>query len=119
MSKTAAPSILTAPVVCISNTTSSGVNTMPRMLDNDALTIAAGTLPWAIEVNAIDDCTVDATRVRNNTPVYRSGVNTDGTRMRAASPRSGKATNVAASTSRCSRQCRSPCMASVGDSRAP
>ena len=42
---------------------------MPRMLDNEALTIAAGTLPWAIEVNAIEDCTVDGTRHRNSTPV--------------------------------------------------
>ena len=57
------------------------------MLDSDALTIAAGTLPWAIEVNAIEDCTVDGTRHRNSTPVYRPGVNTDGTRARAANPR--------------------------------
>ena len=89
------------------------------MLDSDALTIAAGTLPRAIEVNAIDDCTVDGTRHRNSTPVYSPGVSTDGTSTRAARPSSGKTTNVAASTSRCSRQCRSPCQASVGDSRAP
>ena len=69
MSSTADPPIRGAPVVCISSTTSSGVSPTPRMLDSDALTIAAGTLPWAIEVNAIEDCTVDGTRHRNSTPV--------------------------------------------------
>ena len=119
MSSIADPSILGPPAVCMSSTTRSGVSTTPRMLDSDALTIAAGTLPLAIEVNAMEDCTVDGTRHRNSTPVYRPGVNTDGTRARAAKPRMGKKTNVAASTSRCSRQCRSPCSASIGDSRAP
>jgi hypothetical protein len=69
MSRTADPSIRGAPVVCMSKTTSSGVSTTPRMFDSDALTIAAGTLPCAIDVNAIEDCTVDGTRHRNNTPV--------------------------------------------------
>lgn len=69
MSRTAEPSMRRAPVVCISKTTSSGVSTTPRMFDSDALTIAAGTLPCAIDVNAIEDCTVDGTRHRNNTPV--------------------------------------------------
>jgi hypothetical protein len=69
MSRTADPSMRGAPVVCLSKTTSSGVSTTPRMLDSDALTIAADTLPWAIDVNAIEDCTVDGTRHRNSTPV--------------------------------------------------
>ena len=55
----------------ISSTTSSGVSTTPRMLDNDALTMAADTWPRAIDVNAIDDCTVDGTRHRNSTPVVQ------------------------------------------------
>ena len=31
--------------------------------------MAAGTLPCAIDVNAIEDCTVDGTRHRNSRPV--------------------------------------------------
>jgi hypothetical protein len=69
MSSTADASICGPPEVCISSTTRSGVSTTPSMFDSDALTIAAGTLPCAIEVNAIEDCTVDGTRHRNSTPV--------------------------------------------------
>ena len=36
-----------------------GVMKMPRILDAVALQMAAGTLPCAIEVKAMDDCTVD------------------------------------------------------------
>ncbi len=47
---------------------SSGVTTMPRMLDVDALHIAAATLPRAIDVKAMDDCTVDGSAQMNSTP---------------------------------------------------
>ena len=89
------------------------------MLDNDALTMAAETWPRAIEVNAMEDCTVDGTRHKNSNPLYRSTLNTEGTNARAASPRTGKITNVVASTSTCNRHCRTPCQACCGDSRAP
>ena len=56
-------------VPLIRATTSSGVNTTPMRFDAEALTIAPGTLPRAIEVNAIDDCTVDGTSVRYSRPV--------------------------------------------------
>ena len=69
MSSTSDPSMCGPPVVCMSSTARSGVSTTPSMFDSDALTIAAGTLPGAIEVNAIEDCTVDGTRHRNSTPV--------------------------------------------------
>ena len=69
MSNTAEPSTRGAPLVCMSSTTNSGVSTTPSMLDNEALTMAAGTLPCAIDVNAIEDCTVDGTRHRNSRPV--------------------------------------------------
>ena len=69
MSSTADPSMCGPPLVCMSSTTRSGVSTTPSMFDSDALTIAAGTLPWAIDVNAIDDCTVDGTRHKKSTPV--------------------------------------------------
>jgi len=66
------------------------VSTTPRMLDNDALTMAAETWPRAIEVNAMEDCTVDGTRHRNSSPLYRSMLNTEGTNARAASRGPGK-----------------------------
>ena len=81
MSSTAEPSTRTPPVVYISSTTSSGVSTTPRMFDREALTIAAGTLPCAIEVKAIDDCTVDGRTQRKSIPVYKAGGRIDfGTR---------------------------------------
>ena len=58
-----------APVVCISSVTSTGVTKMPSMFDAEALTTAAATLPRAIEVNAMEDCTVDGSRHRYSTPV--------------------------------------------------
>ena len=41
---------------------------IPNRLDADAAQIAAGILPRAIEVNAIDDCTVDGKVHKNSTP---------------------------------------------------
>ena len=70
--------------------TNSGVSTMPIRLENDALHIAAATLPFAMEVNAIDDCTVDGRQHKNITPAYNSGVNTSGTNTRQESPSIGK-----------------------------
>src|SRR5271166_1787180 len=105
--------------VCIISSTNSGVSTTPTMLDNEALTIAAETWPRAIEVNAMDDCTVDGTRHRNRTPLYKSVVSTEGTNARAASPSTGKTTKVVLSTNRCSRHWRTPRQACCGDNRAP
>ena len=42
---------------------------MPSRLEADALQTAAGTLPRAIDVNAIDDCTVDGSVHRKSMPV--------------------------------------------------
>ena len=70
--------------------TNTGVSTMPIRLENDALQIAAATLPLAMEVNAIDDCTVDGRQHKNITPAYNSGVNTAGTNTRQESPSIGK-----------------------------
>ncbi|OBI49913.1 hypothetical protein A5705_00535 [Mycobacterium sp. E787] len=69
MSRIAAASTRGAPPVVINSTTSSGVSATPRMFDNDALTMAADTWPRAIDVNAMDDCTVDGTRHRNSRPL--------------------------------------------------
>jgi hypothetical protein len=51
-----------------SRPTSSGVRNMPKMLEAEAEQIAAGTLPPAIEVKAIDDCTVDGRTQRKRMP---------------------------------------------------
>jgi len=55
-------------VVCISRVTNNGVRKMPNRFDAEALTTAAATLPRAIEVNAMDDCTVDGSRHRYSMP---------------------------------------------------
>src|SRR5215470_10105126 len=103
----------TPPPAFTRNTvTSRGVSTIPIRLEKDALQIAAATLPRAIDVKAIEDCTVDGRQHRNRTPEYSSGVSTCGTSTR-------NNTNVQASTSVCSRQCLRPSSASRVDSRAP
>jgi hypothetical protein len=48
--------------------TSAGVMKIPSRLEAEALHTAAGTLPLAIEVNAMDDWTVDGSVQRKRTP---------------------------------------------------
>jgi hypothetical protein len=89
MSRTAA-SDTPPPVWVTRNTvTNTGVNTIPMRLENDALQIAAATLPFAMEVNAIEDCTVEGRQHKNITPAYNSGVNTSGTNTRQITPTPG------------------------------
>ncbi|MGW0655632.1 hypothetical protein ACWD4T_43905, partial [Streptomyces umbrinus] len=45
------------------------VSTMPTREEKEPAQIAAGTFPRAIEVKAIEDWTVDGTRVRKSRPV--------------------------------------------------
>ncbi|MCY1432464.1 hypothetical protein D3C76_1309570 [compost metagenome] len=47
-----------SPCAPISTCTSSGVRKTPSRLDAEALHTAAGMLPRASEVKAMDDCTV-------------------------------------------------------------
>ncbi len=42
--------------------------TMPRMLEADAEHSAAATLPRAMEVKAMEDCTVEGSTHRNSSP---------------------------------------------------
>ncbi len=42
---------------------------MPSRLEADALQTAAGTLPLAMDVNAIDDCTVEGSVHRKRMPM--------------------------------------------------
>ena len=94
MSRTA-PSEMPPVPVNRNTVTSNGVSTMPIRLENEALQIAAATLPRAIEVNAIEDCTVDGRQHRNITPVYSPGVSAHGTNSRESKPSNGNSTNVA------------------------
>src|SRR3546814_10826205 len=48
-----------------------GLMKTPRKFDSDAAHNAAATLPPAIDVNAIDDCTVDGIKQRSTTPTMR------------------------------------------------
>lgn len=42
---------------------------MPAREEKEPAQIAAGTLPRAMDVNAIDDCTVEGTSVRKSSPM--------------------------------------------------
>ena len=44
------------------------------MFEPDAAQIAAGTLPPAMEVKAIEDCTVEGSTHRNRMPAMSDGV---------------------------------------------
>src|SRR3546814_17261144 len=48
-----------------------GLMKTPRKFDSDAAHNAAAPLPPAIDVNAIDDCTVDGIKQRSTTPNLR------------------------------------------------
>ncbi|GAA2252786.1 hypothetical protein GCM10010430_40670 [Kitasatospora cystarginea] len=66
----------------------SGVS-MPSRLAEVAAQIATATLPCAIEVKAMDDWTVEDSRVGYSTPVAGRGGSTLSGSGRAASPSSG------------------------------
>src|SRR3546814_5466742 len=67
------PNESSAPATWRSEPASTGVSTTPTMLDADAAQSAAGTVPQAIDVNAIDDCTVEG---RKHTNISRSDEHT-------------------------------------------
>src|SRR5271163_5254553 len=92
---------------------------MPTRLDAEALHKAAATLPPAIEVNAIEDCTVDGRVHRNIRPSTIGAGNSAEAAGRSARPKSGKSTKVAAKTTRCSRQCETAATTAARDRRAP
>ena len=98
---------------------SSGVSAMPRMFDNEADTTAAGTLPCAIDVNAMDDCTVDGRQQMNNTPSASEGPSVAYASGASSSPSTGNSTYVLDSTARCRRQCARPANTASCDNRAP
>src|SRR5258706_4080105 len=99
--------------------TITGVRKMPIRLEADALHTAAGTLPLAIDVKAIDDCTVDGSVHRNRTPVYSAGVTSGASTGLSARPSSGNSTNVLSRTTRCRRQCVAPATIAPRGNLAP
>ena len=104
--------------VFISSMASSGVATTPTIEESEALTIAAATLPPAIEVNAIDACTVEGTKVKNRMPIYSPSPSTKRS-GESAKPTSGNSTNVQLRIIRCRRQWIRPRIASAVERRAP
>jgi len=89
------------------------------MFDPLAEHMAAAILPRAIEVNAIEDCTVDGRTQKNNTPIHSCGGSNPGSAVDRPRPIRGKNTNVTAATDACSRQCVAPLTMAPRDSRAP
>ncbi len=73
---------------------------MPNRLDAVAAHSAAGTLPRAIEVKAIEDCTVDGSTHSISTPPQSGGVSSPGASARAVSPSSGEQQKGAAQDDR-------------------
>ncbi|CFN68243.1 Uncharacterised protein [Bordetella pertussis] len=92
---------------------------MPSRLEADALQTAAGTLPRAIDVKAMADCTVAGRQHRNSTPRYSSGVTSGSSTGLRATPSSGNIRNVAEKIVRCRRQCVTPATMASRDRRAP
>src|ERR1700760_4168977 len=97
----------------------SGVRKIPKRFDADALHIAAGTLPRATEVKAIEACTVDGKAVKRSSPAQSGAGKRLGAKRWAAVPSSGKSTNVLRKTMMCNRHCRRPRKAASGDRCAP
>src|ERR1700677_786532 len=83
----------------------SGVTTMPVRFDAVAEQTAAGMLPRALDVRAIDDCTVDGSAQRNKTPRYNGPGNRFGNAAIRPRPSIGNKMKVAAPEAACSRQC--------------
>ena len=82
-----------------------------------AETIAPAILPPAMDVNVIDDCTVEGTKVRKARP-RASCVPYQG-RCNSPIPMRGNSTKVQAKIVPWSRQCFKPAQASAEDRRAP
>ena len=75
-----------------SSTTSSGVRTMPKRLETEALHRAAATLPRAIEVKAIEDCTVEGRMQTKISPAISSDGRTPAKTRVSTRPSRGNST---------------------------
>src|ERR1700722_10704749 len=96
-----------------------GVRKTPSRFDAEALHSAAGTLPPATDVKAIEDCTVEGNAVSRISPAQSGSGSKFGASRRAVTPSSGNSANVLRNTIECNRQCRAPRRATSGESCAP
>src|SRR6202011_6064423 len=85
-----------------------GVRNRPARLDPAAEQTAPATLPRAIEVKAIEDCTVEGRTQTNNTADHSGRGSTCGAAVHMPKPSNGNSTKVAEDIAECSRQCSAP-----------
>src|SRR5271169_1373130 len=95
-----------------------GVRNSPARLDPAAEQTAAATLPRAIEVKAIEDCTVEGRTQTNNKPDQSDRERACGAAAHRPNPSNGNSTNVAEVIAACSRQCSAPATRAARESRA-
>ena len=79
--------------------TSKGVRNTPSRLETEAEQMAAATLPPAMEVNAMLDCTVEGSMHTYSIPMHKSGPSTLFHKGMLNIPSRGKITKVLAATS--------------------
>src|SRR6266436_3927411 len=114
------PDKLTAPSCAPDNNPNKiGERNIPARLEPAAEQTAAATLPLAIEVKAIEDCTVDGRTQTNNTPDHSARGRACGAANHKPKPSNGNTTKVAEVIAACSRQCSAPATSAERESRAP
>src|SRR3546814_18510945 len=91
----------------------------PRKFDSDAAHNAAATLPPAIDVHAIDDCTVDGIKQRSTTPTMRADGRAPERKWEIPTPTTGKRANVDNRTAIRNLQWTTQETAGSGESPAP
>src|SRR5690625_7987204 len=93
--------------------------TIPSKLEADALHTAAGTLPPAIEVKAMADCTVAGRAHKYRMPMTKGPPSKGSNSGWAIQPNNGKSTKVKEKTTTCKRQCIMPPISDCRDRPAP
>lgn len=91
----------------------------PSMFDSDAVQTAAATFPLAMEVNAIEDWTVEGNMVRNRKPILTVGLTRELGSVLTSRPSAGNRRNVPIRTSVWSLQAPIPPRMAARDSFAP
>ena len=118
MSRKTVPENSICPVF-ISSMASSGVATTPTIEESEALTIAAATLPPAIEVNAIEACHGRGHKGQEQNAHVQPITEHKNAAGESAKPTRGNSTNVQLKIIRCRRQWVRPRIASAVERRAP
>src|SRR6202012_1519365 len=98
---------------------SAGVSTTPIRLETDALHSAEGTSPLAMEVKAIEDCTVEGRSDRKIRPDASAAGRNGRAALPTRRPRTGNSRKVLAKTNDWRRQWVRPAHTAWGDRRAP